>query len=43
MKNIPHSRLRSVYRYTVMPFSLKNKGAMHQRAMMKIFQDMQYK
>ncbi|KAJ8622074.1 hypothetical protein MRB53_030603 [Persea americana] len=32
-----------VYCYTVMPFGLKNAGATYQRAMMKIFQDMQHK
>ncbi|KAJ8615559.1 hypothetical protein MRB53_034931 [Persea americana] len=32
-----------VYYYTVMPFGLKNAGARYQRAMMKIFQDMQHK
>ena len=32
-----------VYCYTVMPFGLKNDGATYQRAMMKIFQDMQHK
>ncbi|KAJ8635963.1 hypothetical protein MRB53_010230 [Persea americana] len=32
-----------VYCYTVMPFGLKNAGATYQRAMMKIFQDMQQK
>ena len=32
-----------VYGYTVMPFGLKNAGATYQRAMMKIFQDMQHK
>ena len=32
-----------VYYYTVMPFGLKNAGATYQRAMMKIFQEMQHK
>ncbi|XXG76868.1 hypothetical protein AAC387_Pa08g1141 [Persea americana] len=32
-----------MYCYTVMPFGLKNAGATYQRAMMKIFQDMQHK
>ncbi|KAJ8636172.1 hypothetical protein MRB53_010439 [Persea americana] len=32
-----------VYCYTVMPFGLKNAGATYQRAVMKIFQDMQHK
>ncbi|XXG53423.1 hypothetical protein AAC387_Pa03g1513 [Persea americana] len=32
-----------VYCYTVMPFGLKNAGATYQRAMIKIFQDMQHK
>ncbi|XXG82707.1 hypothetical protein AAC387_Pa10g0605 [Persea americana] len=32
-----------VYCYTVMPFGLKNAGATYQRAMMKIFQDMQHR
>ena len=32
-----------VYCYTVMPFGLKNAGATYQRAMMKIFQDIQHK
>ena len=32
-----------VYFYTFMPFGLKNAGATYQGAMMKIFQDMQYK
>ncbi|XXG59011.1 hypothetical protein AAC387_Pa04g1173 [Persea americana] len=33
----------SVYCYTVLPFGQKNAGATYQRAMMKIFQDMQHK
>ena len=32
-----------MYCYTVMPFGLKNAGVTYQRAMMKIFQDMQHK
>ena len=32
-----------VYSYTIMHFSLKNAGATDQRAMMKIFQDIQHK
>ncbi|XXG79997.1 hypothetical protein AAC387_Pa09g0956 [Persea americana] len=32
-----------VYCYTVMPFGLKNAGATYQRAMMKIFQDIEHK
>ncbi|XXG62700.1 hypothetical protein AAC387_Pa05g1015 [Persea americana] len=32
-----------VYCYTVMPFGLKNASATYQRAIMKIFQDMQHK
>ncbi|XXG53415.1 hypothetical protein AAC387_Pa03g1506 [Persea americana] len=32
-----------VYYYTIMPFGLKNAGATYQRAMMKIFRDMQHK
>ncbi|XXG53668.1 hypothetical protein AAC387_Pa03g1730 [Persea americana] len=32
-----------MYCYTVMPFGLKNAGPTYQRAVMKIFQDMQHK
>ncbi|XXG68189.1 hypothetical protein AAC387_Pa06g1334 [Persea americana] len=35
--------LFGVYCYIVMPFGPKNAGATYQRAMMKIFQDMQHK
>lgn len=32
-----------VYSYTVMPFGLKNANATYQRAMMRIFKDLQHK
>lgn len=32
-----------VYYYTVIPFCQKNTGATYQRAIMKIFQDIQHK
>ncbi|KAM1039306.1 hypothetical protein TB2_028259 [Malus domestica] len=34
---------KGIYCYKVMPFGLKNAGAIHQRAMQKIFNDMLHK
>ncbi|XXG41985.1 hypothetical protein AAC387_Pa01g2344 [Persea americana] len=45
-KDEGHTSFRTpfgMYCYTVMPFGLKNAGATYQRAVMKIFQDIQHK